>query len=280
MSNITFVDSEDKIKFITFSDGTETCKLVGSAVFGSHGSADVVTGKHIQIKIEDCTRDILRLGLVKDALDRLGVKEVKLTLGYIPQARADRVFEKGNPLPIKVFSDILNSYNFTKVYVYDPHSDVSTALINNVEVISQAGMLRNELKIINKYMRNFTLVAPDLGAAKKIFDTVKVLKVKDYVQGIKIRDVTTGNIIKCDIDKEVLSGNMLIVDDIADGGASFTHIAKILKERGAENVGLFVTHGIFAKGLDVLKQDIDFIFCPNIVGSYITQKDIMEFNDD
>jgi len=41
----------------------------------------------------------------------------------------------------------------------------------------------------------------------------------------------------------------MIVDDICDGGATFILLAKELYAAGAKEVNLFVTHGIFSKGL-------------------------------
>ncbi|ASV42091.1 hypothetical protein [Vibrio phage JSF2] len=41
---------------------------------------------------------------------------------------------------------------------------------------------------------------------------------------------------------------------------------------------MYVTHGIFSKGLDVLGGYVDYVFCPNIVGGYINQQDIQKFN--
>lgn len=278
MSNITFVDESATIKWITFSDKTETCKIEPVKVSGSHGVGFMSIGNHIQINIEDATRDLIRLGLVKDTLSRMGVSDVKLTLGYFPQARADRVFEKGNPLPVKVFADILNSFGFSKIYIFDPHSDVTPALINNVEVISQTTMLNNQLTIIKRYMNDFTLCAPDLGATKKIFDSVQAFGHIDYIQAVKIRDVKTGDIVKCDLTVDKVGGNILIVDDICDGAASFKFLAHKLKEKGADKVGLYITHGIFSKGLDVLGGYVDYVFCPNIVGGYINQQDIQKFN--
>jgi ribose-phosphate pyrophosphokinase len=269
MSNISFVDNQSLINFTSFSDGTETCKIL------QKGS---MVGSHIQVNIENGTRDIIRICLVKDALSRMGIDKVKLTVGYFPQARADRVFDTGNPLPVKVFTDIINSCNFEKVYIYDPHSDVLPALLNNVHVIQQAFLVKDMLPYIKRYLPDFTLCAPDLGSTKKIFDLVMLLGLNDYIQGIKIRNVKNGDIVKSSIDKETIFGSILIVDDIADGGASFTHLAKTLKERGATRVGLYVTHGIFSKGLDCFSDSVDYIFCQNIVGNYITDKDLSKFN--
>lgn len=269
MSNISILQPNSSIKFTTFSDETETCLV-------TCGSEDVT----VQCLIEDATVDLIRIGLVKDALDRLGKNNIKLTLPYMPQARADRVFEEGMPLPIKVFCGILNSFNFKSVTIFDPHSDVTPALINNVIVIKQEELLANKIPEIKKYMKDFMLCAPDLGATKKIFDSVQMLGHEDYVQAIKIRDVTTGNIVKCDVIGDNFTGSdILIVDDLSDAGGSFIHLAKLLKARGAGRVSLYVTHGIFSKGLKPLEKDIDFIFCNGIVGNYINNEDIWRFND-
>lgn len=276
MSNIIFIDGSATIKWTTFSDGTETCKITPERIQGSHGYVEREISNKIQVHIQDGTRDLIRIGLVKDALDRLGIKNVTLTLMYMPQARADRVFEKGMPLPIKVFADILNSFGFDKVYLFDPHSDVTPALINNVEVITQQRLVYN-LKIDSG--TKFTLCAPDLGATKKTFDAAKALGHDKFYQAIKVRDVTTGDIVACDLVEKEVSGRVLIIDDISDGGASFKHLAKLLKERGASQVDLYVTHGIFSKGLEVMKPEIDNIFVENIVGNFINVTDIWQFNE-
>lgn len=48
---------------------------------------------------------------------------------------------------------------------------------------------------------------------------------------------------------------------LCDGGRTFTELARALKDRGAGRIGLFVTHGIFSRGLDPLfAEGIDDIF--------------------
>ena len=43
-----------------------------------------------------------------------------------------------------------------------------------------------------------------------------------------------------------------MVDDLCDGGATFILLAKELLSKGAKEVHLFVSHGIFSRGLGVL----------------------------
>jgi len=52
----------------------------------------------------------------------------------------------------------------------------------------------------------------------------------------------------------------IITDDICDGGYTFIKVAEQLKAKGASKVILFVTHGIFSKGLGVFDGLIDHVF--------------------
>ena len=58
--------------------------------------------------------------------------EIVLTMPYIPNARMDRVKAKDEVFTLKWFSDFINLMYFDKIVVHDPHSNVSTALINHV----------------------------------------------------------------------------------------------------------------------------------------------------
>ena len=75
---------------------------------------------------------------------------------------------------------------------------------------------------------------------------------------IRYRDTATGNIIRTDISVQDFKGaNLMIVDDICDGGRTFIELAKVLRERNAGKIELFITHGIFSKGVDVFDGYVD-----------------------
>lgn len=254
-------------KFITFSDGAISFEIVDFEKLQETNQRVLV-----QLDVKDCTKDIFALALVKDALDRLGVKDVRLSLMYIPFARADRVFCEGGSHALKVFCNILNTLNFSKVFVADPHSDVSTALINNAEVMHQKDCFLSVLPNIEKITKDFVLCAPDFGATKKIRDVAVAVNKLDFIQGTKIRDVSTGQIVACDVLCDDLQGkDVVIVDDICDGGASFIHLADKLKEKNCGKIILFTTHGIYAKTFEVFKDKIDGIFCYNLVADYLNR---------
>lgn len=282
MSNITlFVSAKKGIKesnasFTTFSDGSETAKLEAE-IFEELGINTV----GISVVVKDVTRDIMRIALVKEAIDSIGLDpEVKihLNISYMPQARADRRFEEGMSHPLKVVAKMINAMDFHNVYIEDPHSDVTEALVDRCQIIHQSRIVRCRWHDVETFMPNAVLCAPDLGATKKIFDVAKELGHDTWVQALKLRDVRTGDIVKCDLMQDDVPEEVLIVDDISDGGASFKFLARKLRERGAKKVGLLVTHGIFKDGLAPLAEDLDYIWAHNIIGDYINALDIQNFN--
>ena len=59
--------------------------------------------------------DLGLLCVTVDALRRMDVKIINLFIPYFPAARQDRVMIPGEPLSVKVYTDILNAMNLNKV---------------------------------------------------------------------------------------------------------------------------------------------------------------------
>ena len=162
-----------------------------------------------------------------------------LYIPYIPNARQDRVKTNEDIFTLKYFAEIINSMKFKKVYAIDPHSSVSEALINNIEVVSPKCFVEQALDRINT--NNILIFYPDEGAMKRYSGMVKL----PYAFGIKKRDWETGKILGLDVSGNVdaIAGkDILIVDDICSRGGTFYHSAKKLKELGANKIYLYITH--------------------------------------
>lgn len=162
-----------------------------------------------------------------------------LYLPYIPNARQDRVKTNEDIFTLKYFAEIINSLKFKKVYVIDPHSSVSEALINNIEIVSPKDFIN--LTLDNIKNDNILMFYPDEGAMKRYSGLVS----KPYAFGIKKRNWETGKIDGLDIAGSVdkIAGkDILIVDDICSRGGTFYHGAQKLKELGANKIYLYVTH--------------------------------------
>lgn len=204
--------------------------------------------------------DLGLLCITVDALRRMGVKIIDLFIPYFPAARQDRVMIKGESLSVKVYADIINTLQLNKVYVFDAHSEVTPALVNNCEVIPNHTFIKEVLKVIGE---NVKLISPDGGALKKIYKVSEFLGGIDVVECSKSRDVKTGKLSGFKVYEDDLNGiDCLIVDDICDGGGTFVGLAEELKKKNAGKLYLAVSHGIFNKGFEVL-DCFDSIFTTN-----------------
>lgn len=201
--------------------------------------------------------DLILLLLATDAIKRSGVKEIELFIPYLPFARQDRVMVDGEPLSVKVISNLLNSQGYSKVSIFDPHSEVCLALIDNSEYVNNHSFV----DLILKNKKDYLIISPDAGAYKKIFKLCQHIGYKDeIIMCNKIRDLSNGVIRSLTVSHDDLNGkDCYIVDDICDGGGTFGLLASVLKERNCGNINLIVSHGLFTKGIDFSK-DISRIY--------------------
>ena len=164
--------------------------------------------------------------------------DVILKMPYCPHARMDRVKTSNEFFTLKHFADVINSLDFVEVRILDPHSNVCAALLNNVKVEYPANYISKVIGNINS--QNLVAFYPDEGAMKRGTDYLKGA----YAFGIKKRDWETGKILGLELmNKDVVKDrDILIIDDICSRGGTFYHSAKALKEAGAKNICLYITH--------------------------------------
>ena len=243
--------------FKPFGEGIEFEKFDFPSGCEPHIKLPFIEGNEILITCRiKSANDLMLVLLAKDALKRSGVNIVHLFVPYLPFARQDRVMTKGEPLSIKVLSDIINLQQFETVTVYDVHSETSLALLNNSDVITNHSFVQEVLKDKKDYF----IVSPDAGAYKKIFKVCQHIKYhSDIIMCNKFRDVSSGIIRSLTISHNDLEGkDCYIIDDICDGGGTFVLLAELLKEKNAGSINLIVSHGIFSKGINL--PNIDHIY--------------------
>ena len=188
---------------------------------------------------ENDEEQVILYYLVKH-LNRFGFKEISLVLPYIPNARMDRVKNREDVFTLKYFAEFINSLNFSVVKVLDPHSNVSEALIQNIELMNIGNFINNNvLTDEHNCVKYDCLFFPDEGAVKRYSSLFNI----PFIYGQKDRDWKTGEIKGLNIVGEVEKGkSYLIIDDICSRGGTFFHSASKLKELGAGDISLYVSH--------------------------------------
>jgi ribose-phosphate pyrophosphokinase len=190
---------------------------------------------------------------------------------YIPYARQDRVCNDGEAFSVRAFARIINALQFSSVVVWDAHSDVSVALLERCINVPRYQLMVSNPDIANWINKSqldgwpMYLVSPDAGAVKKSYDTAKAFpQFKGIIFAEKVRDTATGKILKTvirDVPDDINQANLLIADDICDGGRTFIELAKEIKRLHAPGqLNLYVTHGIFSAGMEVLTEHFDNVW--------------------
>jgi ribose-phosphate pyrophosphokinase len=217
----------------------------------------------IQAHLPDA-ESVMTLLLVTDALRRgYPGTPIRLSMPYVPYARQDRVANAGEALSARVFCKLINGEAYAQVEVQDPHSDVVTALLDRVVIADPLPPLRKALAGLGRV----ALVAPDAGARKRVAYLARALAL-EVVFADKVRNTQTGKITGTQVAGELPDCPLLVVDDICDGGRTFTELAAALRTRQAEQrqnqpLYLYVTHGIFSKGLGPLLEHYQTVFTRN-----------------
>ena len=205
--------------------------------------------------------DLLLVLFAKNTLDYLEFEHIELHVSYLLAARMDRVMQDGEPFSLKVVATMVNGAAFKKIKIFDPHSEVSTALIDRSCTVTNHSFVRDALAdYLGKHaVADYCLVSPDAGALKKIHALARFLDIENVVECMKERDLKTGALTNFQTTAENLSGQTcFIVDDICDGGGTFAGTAKMLKEKGAAQIVMIVSHGIFSKGIAI--EGVDAIY--------------------
>ncbi len=214
---------------------------------------DVMPGEEVNVicSLTDSAK-LLQLLMTSDAIGGLFAIKNNLTIPYLMGARFDRRMKNGDSFDLKVIATMINSCGFKKVFLYDAHSDVSTALIDN-------SVNNTNYELVSSYEKeDAVLICPDAGAAKKIdkyFDWNQNITAVTYCN--KSRNVNNGNLtLKVLEPLDCQNRNCVIVDDLCDGGGTFLLIADQIKPK---HLTLIVTHGIFSKGFSELEKRFDEI---------------------
>ena len=221
--------NEKKVELNHFPDGTLLIKEIAEE------TKDAVLRWQFETNEE-----MVALYFLTKHLQAKGVKRMVLELPYIPNARQDRVKNAEDVFTLKYFAEFVNSLGFAEVVVLDPHSYVSEALFDNIRIRTPKEYVERVIECLGG-SENLLLFFPDEGAMKRysaMFDL-------PYVFGIKKRDWSTGEIKGLDVAgrTELIAGSkILIIDDICSRGGTFYHSARALKELGAGEISLYVSH--------------------------------------
>jgi ribose-phosphate pyrophosphokinase len=197
--------------------------------------------------------EFLQLAQLKDLLNTYFSNKTILIIKYLPYGRQDKAIGNNSTFALHSFAKLLNCLNFDEVIINDPHSPEALKLISGARAVYPTEIVKKVIELTNSNL----ICYPDGGALNKYSDLYSF----PHIFGEKVRDQLTGNISNHKLVGDPTGKNILIIDDICDGGGTFTQLAQNLIKAGALEVNLFVSHGLFSKGLNpLIEAGIKHIF--------------------
>lgn len=188
--------------------------------------------------------------------------KIRLTIAYLIGSRSDRSFEGMDNNYVKdVIGNLLNHLNFTNIFIFHPHSKSSTMFIKNA---SESGLYRHFVNFVKNDYKYDLCVAPDKGAVELVNQWVNYRKEKAYCSKIRIDGKPEVHIDEENRKQISSATDILIVDDICDGGRTFIEVAKAIRKVNSTAIlSLAVTHGIFSNGYEELSKHFETIYTTN-----------------
>jgi ribose-phosphate pyrophosphokinase len=222
--------------------------------------------------------DFMDIILAVDAARRAGFVNIRLVLPYFPAARQDRVCNAGEPLTVAVFAKLINDCNFSKVFIFTPHSEVTPALLNNVVVVDDheyATRIVLDMVDADATVKKINIVCPDAGAGKRVGKIATHLANEfpqiefEMIRCEKIRDVKDGSLKEFFVQADDLGGNpSIIFDDVVAYGGTFLGLADKLVEKNCGKLVIFTAHADCQAGIDNLASKFDLVYTTNSKRDY------------
>lgn len=215
---------------------------------------------HIAVVRQPTMADLITLPLLREFIrEELG-ENFYLALPYVPFARADR----GAPGGALFVGEYITEFVLPdKLVILDPHSNVVcqnlwTESGDNPTLLPLPKIV-HEATLHQEYVG---IIAPDKGAHDRAKAVADYMHLPVYQAG-KTRDFKTGALSGFECEELPKEGTLLLVDDICDGGGTFIGLADtLLKTQNVEphRLDLWVSHGIFSKGLSGLTQKFGTVY--------------------
>ena len=182
-----------------------------------------------------------RLTLVAHALRRAGAERITALLPYLAYARQDRAAWTES-LGLKWAGELLRASGIGEVVCVDVHNEQAAEVLGlELTSLSPAQLLGRALPDV--WRSEVTFVAPDDGAIERASAVARAVGVDRPIVSARKRRSATG------VEHLGLVGRprrrAVVVDDILDTGDTLVSCCRALRESGAREVGVIVTHGLF-----------------------------------
>tara|TARA_B100000214_G_scaffold288809_1_gene218394 strand:- start:869 stop:1801 length:933 start_codon:yes stop_codon:yes gene_type:complete len=188
--------------------------------------------------------NLMELLLCIDALKRSSAKNITAVIPYFGYARQDRKIVPRTSISAKLVSNLITKAGADRVVTVDLHAGQIQGFFDiPVDNLFATPIFARHVKKKIK-SKKIICVAPDVGGTERARALGKILNAGLAI--VDKRRPKPGQSKVMNVVGDVKDQTCIIVDDIIDSGGTIVNAAKALKERGAKEVYVYVTHGVLS----------------------------------
>jgi len=198
----------------------------------------------IQSTSNPANDNLMELLICIDALKRSSAKNITAVIPYFGYARQDRKVVPRTAISAKLVSDLITNAGANRILSVDLHAGQIQGFFNiPVDNLFSTPIFARHIKKKIK-LNNLICVSPDVGGVERTRALSRRLNTGIAI--IDKRRPTPGKSEVMNIVGSVKNKNCVIIDDIIDSGGTIVNAAKALKEKGAKDVYVYITHAVLS----------------------------------
>ena len=188
--------------------------------------------------------NLMELLLCIDALKRSSAKNITAVIPYFGYARQDRKVVPRTSISAKLVSNLITNAGADRVVTVDLHAGQIQGFFDiPVDNLFATPIFAKHIKRKIK-SNNIICVAPDVGGVERARALGKKLDVGLAI--VDKRRPSPGKSQVMNVIGNVKNKVCILTDDIIDSGGTIVNAAGALLKRGAKEVHVYATHGVFS----------------------------------
>jgi ribose-phosphate pyrophosphokinase len=197
--------------------------------------------------------NLMELLICIDALRRSSAKNITAVIPYFGYARQDRKVVPRTAISAKLVSNLITDAGANRILSVDLHAGQIQGFFDiPVDNLFATPIFARHIKK-NIKTNNLICVAPDVGGVERTRALSRRINVGIAI--IDKRRPTPGKSEVMNIVGNVKHKICVIVDDIIDSGGTIVNAAKALKDKGAKEIYVYITHAVLSgSAVDKIKE--------------------------
>ena len=197
--------------------------------------------------------NLMELLICIDALRRSSAKNITAVIPYFGYARQDRKVVPRTAISAKLVSNLITDAGANRILSVDLHAGQIQGFFDiPVDNLFATPIFARHIKK-NIKTNNLICVAPDVGGVERARALSRRINVGIAI--IDKRRPTPGKSEVMNIVGNVKHKICVIVDDIIDSGGTIVNAANALKDKGAKEIYVYITHAVLSgSAVDKIKE--------------------------